>query len=385
MTSRNVFPGGSLVRALFHRPLMMLADRGGASGIVGDRWGDHCARFLDQLDGHRLALPSGESGTVARFVRLDTIPAINRFASRHRLSNPDFLIELDTDEGRVLAAADAKFSIETARSKQVSAEIVSALISTEGSPIAEFVDLEMPLADGLFLTPDFQLTHEVMSGRFGIGRLSVKRPQTHLVPATSAELFDLDPIRSYIDSFGAVDGYRDTWRADLMLGLYGLRCGAAAVGCWQDEIRPLLGSGDDQGSSPERVLNGISVRTRGARSGWELLQQWDVEAELIRAQRVAVSRAAQLPMPARELRMLVEHEAKRQGVVEPSLNHVRRQLAYLTRDRLQTEFGVLHPPLDNHGKTLAAISSAVAEMTGSLQVDIGRIVAEAGKRSERPE
>jgi hypothetical protein len=51
-------------------------------------------------------------------------------------------------------------------------------------------------------------------------------------------------------------------------------------------------------------------------------------------------------------------------VVEPSLNYVRRQLANLTRDRLQAEFGVLNPPLDEHGRTLADISAAVARMTG---------------------
>lgn len=364
---------------------MILADRGGASGIVGDRWGDHCARFLDKHDGTRLTLPSGDSGTVARVVRLDTIPAISRFASRHSLSNPDFLIELDTGAGRVLAAADAKFSIETARSKQVSAEIVSALVSTEGSPIAPIVDPETPLADGLFFSPDFQLTHEVLSGRFGIGWLSVKRPQIHLVPATSADLFDHDPIRAYIDAFGAIDGYRDAWRLDLMLGLYGLRCGAAAVGCWRDEVRPLLGSVNGTDPFPERVSVDIAARSRTARTGWELLQQWDSDAEAIRAQRVAVSRAAQVPMPTRELRMLVEQEARRLHIAEPSLNYVRRQMVILTRDRLQDRFGVLHPPLDEEGKALTAITAAVAGMTRSIREDIGRIVVEAGNRLERAE
>ena len=385
MTSRNPFAAGSLVRALFHRPLMILADRGGASGTVGDRWGHHCARYLDGLRGSTLTLPSGQKGTVARVIRLDTNPAINRFASRHSLSNPDFLVELDTGDGPVLAAADAKFSIETARSKQVSAEIVAALIETEGSPIAPVVDRAVPLADGLFLTPNFQLTHEVLSGRFGIGRLSIRRPQVHLVAATSSDLFDLDPNRAYIDAFGSIDGYRDAWHGDLMLGLYGLRCGASAVGCWRDEVRPLLGAAEDDDATPGRVLADIERRSAGSRTGWELIQAWDAEAEAIRAQRVAVGRASQLPMPARELRTLVEREAARSGVGEPSLNYVRRQLADLTRDRLQVEFGVLDPPLDEDGRTLAAISTAVLAMTRSLGDDIARIVAGAGNRSERPE
>jgi len=385
VTSRNPFAAGSLVRSLFHRPLMILADRGGASGTVGERWGHHCARYLDGLEGSQLSLPNGRSGSVARVVRLDTIPAINRFASRHSLSNPDFLIELDTEEGRVLAAADAKFSIETARSKQVSAEIVLALIETEGSPIAPVVDLAVPLADGLFLTPNFQLTHEVMSGRFGIGRLNIRRPQVHLVPATSEDLFDHEPTRTYIDAFAAIDGYRDAWRGDLMLGLYGLRCGASAVGCWRDEVRPLLGTVEDDAATPGRVLADIEARSRGSRTGWELLQAWDAEADSIRAQRVAVGRAAQLPMPARDLRTLVERAATRLGVGEPSLNYVRRQLSTLTRERLEVQFGVLNPPLDDDGRTLAAISTAVAGMTRSLGDDIGRIVAGAGNRSERPD
>ena len=385
MTARNVFPGGSLIRALFHRPLMILADRGGSSGTVGDRWGDHSARFLDRLVGSSLTLPDGRSGTVVRVVRLDTIPSINRFASRHSLSNPDFLIDLETADERVLAAADAKFSIETARSKQVSAEIVAALISTEGSPLRSIVDSASALVDGIFLSPDFPLTHEVLSGRFGIGRLSVRRPQVHLVHATSADLFDTDPIRGYIEAFGVIDGYRDRWRGDLMLGLYGLRCGAAAVGCWRDQVRPLLGASDAGEAAPERVLDAIATRTGEAETGWELIQRWDAEAETVRAQRVAVSRAAQLPVPARDLRELVEREAKRSGIAEPSLNYVRRQLANLTRDRLQAEFGVLNPPLDEHGRTLADISAAVARMSRSLPEDIATVVAASSKRSERPE
>lgn len=385
MIRSGVFPGGSLVRALFHRPLMVLSDRGGSSGGVGSAWGDHCARHLDAVAGQPLVLPDGRRGALARVVRLDTLPGINRFASRHGLSNPDFLLELSTDEGTLLAGADAKFSIETARSKQVSAEIVEALIQTEGSPIAAVVDEATPLADGLFLSPDFPLTHEVMSGRYGIARLSVRRPQVELVAATSVDLFDGEPTRAYIDAFAAIDGYRDRWPSDLMLGLYGLRSGAAAVGCWQDEVRPLLGTPDDLTTDPALVLAEIDRRAGDGGSGWELLQAWDTDAEVIRAQRVAVSRAAQLPMPARDLRVLIEREATRQGLAEPSVNYVRRQLATLTRGRLRERFGILPPPLVDEGATMVALGRAVAEMTGSLGEDVAGIVASSGSRSERPE
>lgn len=385
MIRPGVFPGGSLVRALFHRSLMVLSDRGGSSGAVGSAWGDHCARHLDAVTGRPFSLPSGRRGALSRVVRLDTLPGINRFASRHSLSNPDFLLELATDDGPLLAGADAKFSIETARSKQVSAEIVEALIQTEGSPIAAVVDEATPLADGVFLSPDFPLTHEVMSGRYGIGRLSVRRPQVELVAATSADLFDGEPTRGYIDAFAAIDGYLERWPADLMLGLYGLRCGAAAVGCWQDEVRPLLGAPEELTTDPALVLAEIGRRARAGGTGWELLQAWDADAERIRAQRVAVGRATQLPMPARDLRALVEREASRRGVAEPSLNYVRRQLATLTRDRLRGRFGALPPPLVDEGATMAAIARAVAEMVGSLGGDVAGIVAAARPRSERPE
>ena len=45
-------------------------------------------------------------------------------ASKRGLQNPDLLVIGAQDDHRVIRAADAKFSIETARAKQVSADVV---------------------------------------------------------------------------------------------------------------------------------------------------------------------------------------------------------------------------------------------------------------------
>ena len=42
-TRSPLLPGGDLVSALFDREVMGLADRGGASNLIGDRWADIAA------------------------------------------------------------------------------------------------------------------------------------------------------------------------------------------------------------------------------------------------------------------------------------------------------------------------------------------------------
>ncbi|MER3485557.1 MAG: hypothetical protein C4345_05920, partial [Chloroflexota bacterium] len=120
----KALPGGDLISAVLNRQIMVLADRGGASGLVGQRWADVCAEAADTWEGRQIPVPDGKVGTlrVERVVRLDHEPRIASVASKRGLQNPDLLI-FGTWHGQpALLAADAKFSIETARSKQVSPE-----------------------------------------------------------------------------------------------------------------------------------------------------------------------------------------------------------------------------------------------------------------------
>jgi hypothetical protein len=126
-----LLPGGDLVSAVLNRQLMGLADRGGGSGLVGRRWADLCAEWATGQIGNLAQIPQGggEPFPIERVARLDDMPRIAAVASKRGLQNPD-LVTIGHRHGHsVLQAADAKFSVETARSKQVSVEVVVALLT----------------------------------------------------------------------------------------------------------------------------------------------------------------------------------------------------------------------------------------------------------------
>src|SRR3954452_19348357 len=106
---------------------MGLADMGGASGMIGARWSDIVSDHTDSLAGVEVAVPSGGTHVIDHVIRLDALPQVAHLASKRSLQNPDFVLLGRSDGNLTLQAADAKFSIETARSKQVSVEMLSAL------------------------------------------------------------------------------------------------------------------------------------------------------------------------------------------------------------------------------------------------------------------
>ncbi len=84
-------------------------------------------RFQPYRRAHRrraLAFPAIDTHTVEQVIRLDALPHVARAASKRSLQNPDFVLLGRRDGELTLQAADAKFSIETARSKQVSVEML---------------------------------------------------------------------------------------------------------------------------------------------------------------------------------------------------------------------------------------------------------------------
>ena len=122
-----LLPGGDLVSALLDREVMGLADRGGASNLIGDRWADlaamHAAAWAGS--GRVIQVEEQEPLRIVRVDRLDAIPAVAAAASKRGLQNPDLLLIGQRGREQAIQAADAKFSVETARSKQVSAEVVA--------------------------------------------------------------------------------------------------------------------------------------------------------------------------------------------------------------------------------------------------------------------
>src|SRR5262245_23708935 len=97
----RLLPGGDLVAAVLNRQLMVLADRGGASGSVGRRWADVCAAAVAGLVGQASPVPGGGPApfVIERVARLDDVPRIATVASRRGLQNPDFLF-VGTHDGR---------------------------------------------------------------------------------------------------------------------------------------------------------------------------------------------------------------------------------------------------------------------------------------------
>ena len=113
---------------------MNLADRGGASGYIGDAWSEACTRSLVAKIGSPIAWGDDLVGTIASIIDVDAIPGIASFASARALQNPDYLLAVQTEDATVLVAADAKFSVETAKPRQVSAEIVSRWWAARAPP-----------------------------------------------------------------------------------------------------------------------------------------------------------------------------------------------------------------------------------------------------------
>src|SRR5262245_30840447 len=103
---------------------MGLADLGGSSAIIGARWSDIVSDHIDSLIGAEVAVPGGGAHAIERVIRLDALPHVAHAASKRSLQNPDFVLLGRRDGVLTLQAADAKFSIETARSKQVSVEML---------------------------------------------------------------------------------------------------------------------------------------------------------------------------------------------------------------------------------------------------------------------
>lgn len=106
---------------------MGLADLGGSSGMIGARWSDIVSDHVDSLVGMDVAIPGGGSHRIERVIRLDALPHVAHLASKRSLQNPDFVLLGRSNGALTMQAADAKFSIETARSKQVSVEMLTAL------------------------------------------------------------------------------------------------------------------------------------------------------------------------------------------------------------------------------------------------------------------
>ena len=380
----SALPGGSLIRALLDRRLMGLADMGGSSGTIGARWSDIVADRIDSLVGVEVGIPGGGSHRIEQVIRLDALPHVAYAASKRSLQNPDFVLLGRSNGDLTMQAADAKFSIETARSKQVSVEMLTALAEVG----LEYTDLlggwheDGEIVPGLFFAPQSALSAYVLSGGRGITRSTVKPDEIVLLEASAAELTDPIPGGEARRRLAALDGLVAQLDDEILLGLYYTRLSSAAGASWFDMHRPLFGPPTSTGPDFSAVDREIAVRTPSTRSGYELVSNWAVDAEEVRADRGAINQAAGLPLPNRELREWTIADAKAAGIDPPSLNRVRKELQRWVNNRLLSEIGIIEPEQGSVNGRIAQIRVLVAEMAPNARNETTNIVLRLAESSE---
>jgi hypothetical protein len=379
-TRSPLLPGGDLVSALLDREVMGFADRGGASNLVGDRWADIAAAHVVTWIGteRRLHGDDGEPLRIVRVERLDATPAVAAAASKRGLQNPDLLLIGQRGDREAIQAADAKFSVETARSKQVSPEVVLGLLELRShvSGLLDGVDDRIQVESGVFLCPDYPLTHLMLRHRRGIVRTTVRREEVVLVPAAADRFWDGVPGAEIIAPLAGIDNLPARPEENLMAGVYYFRLARAAVGFWLDATKPLLLHNDVVTVDLSAVRDETSRRSREAASAIDLIRSWDADVQTIRNQRAAVDQVAGLPIAGRELRTLAATIAQAAGADPPSANQVRRRLGAWYRGALRNRFGPIPPPVSDLPSILRQLADAGRDLAPQAERELRRIVLE---------
>ncbi len=369
-----------MLRALLDRRLMGLADLGGSSGLIGASWSDVVAGHIDALAGTEVEIPGGGTHMVERVIRLDSLPHVGRAASKRALQNPDFVLLGRSKGHATMQAADAKFSIETARSKQVSTEMLTALADVG----PDYTDLlgdwhdNGQIVPGLFFAPRSALSTYVLSGGRGIVRATVKPDEVVLLHATGADLTESIPGGAARRRLAEVDQLDARLEGELLVGLYYTRLSSAAGASWFDMNRPLFGPPAAPGPDFEAVDSEVSRRAGEHRSGYALIAQWAEDAESVRADRAAIEQAAALPLPNRELREWVLADATAAGLEAPSLNRVRKTLQRWVQAQVLEEVGIIRPEQGEVGRHIDRIRALVVEIAPNARAETARIVVNLG-------
>jgi hypothetical protein len=375
-----LLPGGDLVAALFDREVMGLADRGGASNLVGDRWADLAAAHATTWQGseRRIHADDRELSRIVRVERLDATPRIAALASRRGLQNPDLVLIGERSGRQVVQAADAKFSVETARAKQVSPEVIRGLLELrEHIPeLMAGIDENPSIEQGIFLSPDYPLTHLMLRRRHGIVRTTVRPEEVVFVPVDPGRFWDGVEGAAVMEPLAETDDLPSRPAKSLMVGVYYFRLARAAVGFWMDATKPLLLHNDTIEVDEDAVRREAEVRSRQARSAIEVIRRWDSDVQTIRNQRAAIDQVAALPIPGRELRPMAARIAAAAGGDPPSANQVRRRLGAWYRGELRERLGPIPPPVANLQDVLEQVAAAGREIAPRAEPEFERIVLE---------
>lgn len=375
----QVFPGANLLESYYHRDLTRLSDRGLASNMIGDRWSALCAEEIATWQGQSITLPDGANLVVDIVYRLDDIPRIATIASRRKLQNPDFILEGRIGDELVLMAIDAKFSIDTAKTQQVSAETLQALLDV-GEPIVSLLP-GLPsgtrVRDGIFLSPEAPLTQYVMQRRKGRLSVSVSPQEIMLLPVAPVPfLKDLEGAR-LLATLAAKDEYRAEIRTNMLLAMYYFRLARACYGAYADVTAPVFGPPSaGQGTEADMEQRTIGL-ARGHQSAWETVLAWDALADQARNQREVVYGAMPFPIPNRDLRDRVVSETELRGGEQPSINSVRRRVGSWYRNQFEERIGIVLPPVDDLTALIQQVHRIAADVAPQVPDALDRAIDEA--------
>ncbi|MDQ2684201.1 MAG: hypothetical protein M3Y37_11830, partial [Chloroflexota bacterium] len=294
---------------------------------------------------------------------------------------PDFLITLTVDTGQqMLVPVDAKFSVETAKPRQVSAEMASALLDAERSPVRPLLESVSGLCDGFFLSPDFELTHQVLAGASGILRAAVNRTQVLMLTAPASVLYGAADVQSLAAELAALDRSRGEAESQLAAALYYVRCAFACAAAHRDITRPLLGDRRTEPADLDEVRQALPDRTDGNASAWTVIQEWDRDAEEVRAIRISVHQAAEVGIPNRDLRDMIERYAQSAGIEPPSVNRVRRDLALWSTDQMVETFGTINYPVEDLDRLLRRLRNRARDLQAQVPARVREIVTGSASR-----
>jgi hypothetical protein len=313
---------------------------------------------------------------IIRVDRLDAMPAVAAAASRRGLQNPDLLLIGQLGDRQAIQAADAKFSVETARSKQVSLEVVLGLLELRNNVpgLLEGVSDQVQVESGVFLCPDYPLTHLMLRHRRGIVRTTVRSEEVVLVPAAAERFWDGVAGAEVISPFADIDNLPARPDESLMVGVYYFRLARAAVGFWLDATKPLLVHNDVVTVDIGAVRDETVRRSRTQASAINVIRRWDVDVQQVRNQRAAVDQVAALPISGRELREMTAKIAQSAGADPPSGNQVRRRLGSWYRGALRDRFGPIRPPVAELSSILRQLADAGRDLAPQAERELERIV-----------
>lgn len=360
----DVFPAGTLLDSYYDRDVTRLSDRGLASNMIGDRWSEVSSEEISAWEGTELDLPDDSRLTIDKVFRLDDIPQVASIASKRKLQNPDFILAGRIENESVLMAIDAKFSIDTAKSPQVSAETLQALIEV-GELITDLLP-GLPIGaeprDGLFISPDVPLSHYVMTRSRGRLSVRVSRDQVILVPVKPVPFLKSLEGARLIGTLATCDGYRDEIRTNMLLAMYYFRLVRACYGSYADLTAPIFGPPTaSEGSNAELEQRTIYM-AQSARSAWDVVLQWDAAAEQVRRQRETALAAMPFPLANKELRERIVLESELRGIDAPSVNSVRRRLGAWYRSQFDERIGIVLPPVADISDLVARIQEIAKEV-----------------------